>query len=200
MKYLNLNSVMEEIKDEILVLYREQLASRGINATGNLSKNASTKVDVTDIGSKHFEDIIFEVPNEYLYYYFVEFGRGPSKNKGKKGDSLLGKIMNWMVVKNISAPSLPIPTILKSFGKKGAKIRKTFNQQDRDFTSLAFAITRHIHQHGTKGYRNPPEVLNTILENNYNKWERMIIEGFNKDIMGELERELKSKFNKIERI
>lgn len=103
----------------------------GSNASGNLVNSFKTEVK---IGEDSYEVGIYLAD----YWYYVNNGRGPTRNSGN--GSLLEKIKEWIKVKRI----VPHVGVIKTGKQAGKQYLPTINQ-------LAYLITRKIHREGYKG-------------------------------------------------
>ena len=103
----------------------------GSNASGNLVNSFQMEVK---IGEDSYEVGIWLAD----YWYYVNNGRGPTKNGGN--GKLYEKIKEWIKVKKI----VPHVGVIKNGKNKGKQYLPTINQ-------LAFLITRKIHKYGYQG-------------------------------------------------
>lgn len=127
----HLRAVLENFAVYFQNKLQQNMMKNGSNASGNLVNSFRTEVK---IGEDTYEVGI----NLADYWYYVNNGRGPTKNTGN--GSLLSKIEEWIRVKKI----VPHVGVIKTGKQAGKQYLPTIKQ-------LAFLITRKIHREGYKG-------------------------------------------------
>lgn len=193
----NLHSVMERIKEQVLSEYRDALAANNMNASKNLSKNATTYTNIEENIEGYMEEVLFEVPadgdkigykyNNYLYYYFLEYGRKSGNYPPPDA------ILYWMVDKHLDvrdSKKRPIGQIGYAGVEKILSALKNpkgmkslgLTKDEKGYKSAAYAISRSIGISGTKYSHTKPQPINNIILNNMMKWEQDIINAIEKDI------------------
>lgn len=130
-KWTHLTEVLENFAVYFQNKLQENMMRNGSNASGNLVN--SFKMGVK-IGESEYEVGIWLAD----YWYYVNNGRGPTKNAGN--GTLLEKIKEWIKVKKI----VPHVGTIKTGPQAGKTYLPTVNQ-------LAFLITRKIHREGYEG-------------------------------------------------
>ena len=115
-----IKKVLQDEGDLIVLELLSRMASEDANATGKTSKSLRSKVSVLKRGEINFDIVGGEG------WKFVEQGRGKTKSSTKGQPPLIESIKKWMRARGIRPEG----------GTKG-------------FNSLAFVITRRIHQEGT---------------------------------------------------
>lgn len=160
-KFPNTERVLWEYAEEVKKLYQDNLVKNGHVATGNLKDSVECKVT--------YKDATYVVSlNLADYWLSIEKGRPPTQ---KNGDGALRRgILEWIKVKKI----LPRPD---TNGKLPTP------------EQLAYLISRSIHMHGTKTYRetqNGSEDLKDATLTAYAQFEQRIHEAILKDVDVEL--------------
>lgn len=126
-EWTHLAAVLDNFATYFQNKLQENLLRDGSNASGNLVNSLRTEVK---IGEDTYEVGI----NLADYWYWVNNGRGPTRNAGN--GSLLERIKEWIRVKKI----VPHVGVLKN----GKQYLPTVQQ-------LAYMITRKIHREGYEG-------------------------------------------------
>lgn len=93
----NLAAVMNEYGEAVKAAYQKELAERGKNASGNLSRNIHVIIDGGGdvFGGAHIE-VMLELP---AYWFNVEYGRKPCPPS--KHWVPVDKLIKWIEVKKI---------------------------------------------------------------------------------------------------
>lgn len=130
-EWTHLQAVLLNFADYFQRKLQENMLKNGSNASGKLVNSFQTEVT---IGENSYEVGI----NLEDYWYWVNNGRGPTKNGGN--GTLLEKIKEWIRVKKI----VPHVGTIKTGKQAGKQYLPTVNQ-------LAYLITRKIHREGYKG-------------------------------------------------
>lgn len=130
-EWTHLTAVLENFADYFRNKLQDNMFRNGSNASGNLVNSFKTEVKV---GEDSYEVGISLAD----YWYYVNNGRGPTKNGGN--GTLLEKIKDWIRIKKI----VPHVGVIKTGKQKGKQYLPSVNQ-------LAFLITRKIHREGYKG-------------------------------------------------
>ena len=158
----HLRAVLEDYGREVVEAYREELETRGKNASGKLSREVRFRVEAED---RAFE-VTLTLPS---YWANVEYGRPPCPPS--KGWIPEGKLLEWIRVK----PVIPYPD-------KNGRIPSP--------KSLAFLINRAINDPNRKG-TDPPRpgiaptpVMQSAVDRVNAKYDRLIMEAAAKDIEG----------------
>lgn len=163
----NLYKVLGDYAEEVIRVYREKLGSNNKNASHNLERSLTWYID--DSGDEI--NVILEAAD---YIEQVEKGRGPTRGGGD--GSLQRNIEDWIQAKNI------IP-------------RPSSNGKIPTIKSLAFLISRKIHE---QGYSGTPLLEETISEV-YERYSSLIDEAIDKDVsdlvLTSLEQTLRKLFN-----
>ena len=130
-KWTHLTEVLDNFAVYFQRKLQENMLRNGSNASGTLVNSFRTEVKI-------FDDT-YEV-GIWLedYWYYVNNGRGPTKNGGNGG--LYEKIKEWIKVKKI----VPHVGVIKTGKNKGKQYLPTIAQ-------LAYLITRKIHKYGYEG-------------------------------------------------
>lgn len=164
-KFPNTERVLWEYAEEVKKLYQDNLVKNDHVATGNLKDSVECMVtykDATYVVSLKLAD----------YWLSIEKGRPPTE---KDGDGALRRgILEWIKVKKI----LPRPD---------GKIEKLPVPQQ--LSRLSYAISKSIHMHGTKTYRetqNGSEDLKDATLTAYAEFEQKIHQAILKDVDVEL--------------
>ena len=164
-KFPNTERVLWEYAEEVKKLYQDNLVKNDHVATGNLKDSVECMVtykDATYVVSLKLAD----------YWLSIEKGRPPTE---KNGDGALRRgILKWLEVKKI----LPRPD---------GKIEKF--PQPQQLSRLSYAISKSIHMHGTKTYRetqNGSEDLKDATLTAYAEFEQKIHQAILKDVDVEL--------------
>lgn len=118
--------------DEVAIVERflnelaEKIKANIPNATGKSAESITVEV-------KKIDDPIFGKIEGYIYganwIWNLEFGRGPTKNSTPSTPTLRESILEWIKAKNIVSG-------------------------DKEQLSLSYAISKKIHNEGTKLYRS----------------------------------------------
>lgn len=130
-KWTHLAEVLENFASYFQNKLQENMMRNKSNASGNLVNSFQTEVK---IGDDSYEVGIYLED----YWYYVNSGRGPSKNAGN--GTLLEKIKEWIKVKKI----VPHVGVIRTGKQAGKQYLPTVEQ-------LAYLITRKIHREGYKG-------------------------------------------------
>ena len=130
-KWTRLTEVLDNFAIYFQNKLQENMMRNGSNASGNLVNSFKTEVK---IGEDTYEVGIWLED----YWYYVNNGRGPTKNAGN--GKLLEKIKEWIKVKKI----VPHVGVIKNGKNKGKQYLPTIKQ-------LAYLITRKIHKYGYEG-------------------------------------------------
>ena len=130
-KWTHLTEVLDNFAIYFQKRLQENMLRNGSNASGKLVDSFKTEVK---IGESAYEVGIWLED----YWYYVNNGRGPTKNGGN--GKLLEKIKEWIKVKKI----VPHVGVIKTGKQKGKQYLPTVEQ-------LAFLITRKIHREGYEG-------------------------------------------------
>lgn len=130
-EWIHLSEVLENFATYFKNKLQTNMMRNGSNASGNLVNSFKTEVK---IGEDSYEVGIYLAD----YWYYVNNGRGPTRNSGN--GSLLEKIKEWIKVKRI----VPHVGVIKTGKQAGKQYLPTINQ-------LAYLITRKIHREGYKG-------------------------------------------------
>lgn len=130
-EWIHLREVLEAFAQHFRNKLQENMLKNGSNASGNLVNSIKTEVK---IGVDTYEVGVWLAD----YWYYVNNGRGPSKNGGN--GTLRDKIREWIKVKKI----VPHIGTIKTGKQAGKKYLPTIEQ-------LSFLIARKIHREGYVG-------------------------------------------------
>ena len=153
----NLVKCLTDLGEDIKEMYKQQLATDGINASGKLSNSVKSLVKVND----NVYEIDLQLED---YFRYVEDGRKRTENGGN--GELRRNILDWIKVK----PILPTP----------------FNGKLPTESQLAYLISRKIHTLGYEGKRPLHKTLETNKEKIYSEIESALAKDLSADILNVL--------------
>lgn len=156
-EYTNVIAVMNDFANEFVERYRQELKSRGHEASGQLNNNMTWHRRTTTATL----NIDLEIAD---YFYYIENGRGPTKNGNNGGPTVHEKIVDWLQQKGITPHNEKnLPT-------------------ERALDSFAWAITKRIHKEGTSIYRNGGEhIIENLVKELTDKYKPLLDAALEKD-------------------
>ena len=151
MEYENLLNLLNKIGQEAVDYYKEDLKTNNSYATGNLFNSVQYKIEITST------NIILSFDNLPDYYYYVEYGRKPTKRiVSSSGDKRLQTIIRkWIDDKGI------VPYEING-------VTPTKDQ-------LAYLITRKIHKEGFEGKLYIRDIRTKLYYNYENELREALI-------------------------
>lgn len=173
----SLHEVLHQFGQKALDLLRDQIDKKNITASASLRQ--SIKFETRILG-----DVFSFQLSLNDYYKWVDEGRGPSKNQGKGGKTLVQFLEEWITKKGIKVDIAPARSKqIKSLRNK--KVRKGLKQMsiEKKRRSMAFAMARKIHKYGTKPTRFYSSIIN---EDAINDLKRGLSKALKRDVVIEI--------------
>lgn len=153
---VNLCKVLDEFARTVIEKYKLQIADH--RASGNLENSLNSSVEFL----QQTEPVIKISINTADYYRYLENGRGPSTGSAGSGKTLRESILDWIRLKGITP-------------------RPDADGRLPSVNSLAYLISRKIHQ---EGYQGDPKIsLQRTLDETWIEYkeraERALLQDFN---------------------